>query len=95
MKTQFVISVTLPLLVRSRWTDERRQNRVEAEWIVSWLRDNSPATVREIIEALNHNNRDVKPHVIRRALFKSQFVEISGDIQIDGERHTLWSFSGD
>ena len=81
--------------MRNRWTQERRQNRLEAEWIVSWLRDNSPATVREIIGALNSNGKKVKPHVIRRALFKSQFVEMVGEKEIDGERHTLWSFTSD
>ena len=81
--------------MRNRWTQERRQNRLEAEWIVSWLRDNSPATVREIIGALNSNGKEVKPDVIRRALFKSQFVEMVGEKEIDGERHTLWSFTSD
>ena len=79
--------------MRKRWTKERRQNRVEAEWIVSWLRDNSPATIREIVENLKINGKDVKAHVIRRALLKSQFVEMSGSKIIAGERHTLWSFN--
>ena len=47
--------------MRRRWTEERRQNRIEADWIVAWLRDNGPATIREIVQALERQGRDVKP----------------------------------
>ncbi|MCH2435883.1 MAG: hypothetical protein MK197_06310, partial [Candidatus Poseidoniaceae archaeon] len=70
--------------MRRRWTEERRQNRIEADWIVAWLRDNGPATIREIVQALEAAGRDVKAHVIRRALQKSQFIEKTGEIEIDG-----------
>ena len=43
--------------MRRRWTEERRQNRIQAEWIVGWLRDNSPATIREIVNALEEAGR--------------------------------------
>ena len=62
------------LTMRRRWSEERRKSRQEAEWIVAWLRDNGPASIRDIVNALNSAGRDVKAHVIRRALLKSQFV---------------------
>ena len=79
--------------MRRRWTEERRQNRIEADWIVGWLRDNGPATIRDIVNALQQSNRDVKAHVIRRALQKSQFIEKSGEIEINGEVHSQYSFT--
>ncbi len=81
--------------MRNRWTEEKRNNRIEAEWIVSWLRDNSPATIKEIISALNDNGKDVKAHIIRRALIKSQFVTSEGYKIIDGDRHTIWTFTSE
>ena len=80
--------------MRRRWTEERRQNRIEADWIVAWLRDNGPATIREIVQALEAAGRDVKAHVIRRALQKSQFIEKTGEIEIDGEVHSEYEFIG-
>jgi len=76
-----------------RWTEERRQNRLEADWIVGWLRDNSPATIREIVTALELAGRDVKAHIIRRALQKSQFVEKTGELEIEGKIHSQYSFT--
>lgn len=78
--------------MRRRWTEERRQNRIEANWIVAWLRDNGPATIREIVTALEGEGRDVKAHVIRRALQKSQFIEKTGEIEIEGEIHSQYDF---
>ena len=79
--------------MRRRWTEERRQNRIEADWIVAWMRDNGPATIREIVAALEAAGRDVKAHVIRRALQKSQFIEKAGEIEIDGEVHSQYDFT--
>ena len=81
--------------MRRRWTEERRQNRIEADWIVAWLRDNGPATIREIVAALGAASRDVKAHVIRRALQKSQFIEKTGEIEIEGEVHSQYDFTND
>ena len=81
--------------MRRRWTEERRQNRIEADWIVAWLRDNGPATIREIVAALDAAGRDVKAHVIRRALQKSQFIEKTGEIEIEGEVHSQYDFTND
>ena len=78
--------------MRRRWTEERRQNRIEADWIVAWLRDNGPATIREIVAALEAAGRDVKAHVIRKALQKSQFVEKTGEIEIEGDVHSQYGF---
>ena len=80
------------LSMRRRWTEERRQNRIQADWIVGWLRDNSPATIREIVSALETAGRDVKAHIIRRALQKSQFIEKTGEVEIEGEVHSQYSF---
>ena len=80
--------------MRRRWNEERRQNRIEADWIVAWLRDIGPATIREIVQALEAAGRDVKAHVIRRALQKSQFIEKTGEIEIDGEVHSQYEFIG-
>ena len=81
--------------MRRRWTEERRQNRIEADWIVAWLRDNGPATIREIVAALDAAGRDVKAHVIRRALQKSQFIEKTGEIEIEGDVHSQYDFTND
>ena len=80
--------------MRRRWTEERRQNRIEADWIVAWLRDNGPATIREIVAALEAAGRDVKAHIIRRALQKSQFIEKTGEIEIEEEIHSQYEFIG-
>ena len=80
------------LTMRRRWSEERRKSRQEAEWIVAWLRDNGPASIRDIVNALNSAGRDVKAHVIRRALLKSQFVIKSDEVMLQGEKHSLYSF---
>jgi hypothetical protein len=41
----------------SRWSDERKANREQADWIVGWLRINGPATTSEIIQALEAEGR--------------------------------------
>ena len=81
--------------MRRRWTEERRQNQQQAEWIVAWLRENGPATIRQIVEALTDAGRAVKAHIIQRALIKSPFVIKSGEINIDGDIHSVWAFSVD
>lgn len=79
--------------MRRRWSDERRSNQQQADWIVAWLRDNGPATIRQIVQALNEAGRDVKAHIIQRALIKSQFVIKSGEINVGDETQSLWDFS--
>ena len=74
--------------MRRRWSEERRNNQQQAEWIVAWLRMNGPATIREIVAALTIADREVKAHIIQRALIKSPFVSKSGEKIIDGEKYT-------
>ena len=81
--------------MRRRWSEERRNNQQQAEWIVAWLRENGPATIRQIVDALNEAGREVKAHIIQRALIKSPFVTKAGETSIDGEIHALWAFSSD
>tara|TARA_Y100001980_G_scaffold32908_1_gene11078 strand:- start:49 stop:294 length:246 start_codon:yes stop_codon:yes gene_type:complete len=81
--------------MRRRWSEERRSNQQQAEWIVAWLRENGPATIRQIVGALNDAGREVKAHIIQRALIKSPFVAKAGETNIDGEIHSLWIFSTD
>ena len=81
--------------MRRRWSEERRSNQQQAEWIVAWLRENGPATIRQIVGVLNDAGREVKAHIIQRALIKSPFVAKAGETNIDGEIHSLWIFSTD
>ena len=81
--------------MRRRWSEERRNNQQQAEWIVTWLRKNGPATIRQIVGALNDAGREVKAHIIQRALIKSPFVAKAGETNVDGENHSLWVFSTD
>ena len=81
--------------MRRRWNEERRNNQQQAEWIVDWLRKNGPATIRQIVGALNDAGREVKAHIIQRALIKSPFVAKAGETSVDGEIHSLWVFSTD
>ena len=81
--------------MRRRWGEERRNNQQQADWIVAWLRDNGPATIRQIVSALNESGREVKAHIIQRALIKSPFITKIGETNIDGKIHSLWVFSSE
>ena len=78
-----------------RWTEERRLQRQQADWIVGYLRKNGPLTTREIIEALRDHERNVESHIITRALRKSLFIHLQKRIDIDGESHSVWEFRVD
>ena len=78
--------------MRRRWTEEKRLQRQQADWIVGYLRKNGPLTTREIIEALRDHDRSVESHIITRALRKSQIVNLLKRIDIDGESHSVWEF---
>ena len=71
----------------SRWSEERKANREQAEWVVGWLRKNGPATTPEIIQAMEAEGRDVRAHILQRALLKSPFVHRVGSEE--GERGTV------
>ena len=81
----------------SRWSDERKANREQADWIVGWLRTTGPATTPEIIQALEAEGRQVRAHILQRALRKSPFVQRIGSAE--GERGTVsrwaWGFEED
>ena len=81
--------------VRRRWTEEKRLQRQQADWIVGYLREHGPLTTRQVIEALREHGRNVESHVITRALRKSQFVHLKKRIDIDGESHSVWEFRVD
>lgn len=78
--------------MRRRWTEEKRLQRQQADWIVGYLRENGPLTTREVIEALRKHGRGVESHVITRALRKSQFIHLKKRIDVDGEFHSVWEF---
>ena len=80
--------------MRRRWTEERRQNRIEADWIVAWLRDNGPATIREIVQALEGTEPRCEGPRYQARTQKSQFIEKTGEIEIDGEVHSQYEFIG-
>lgn len=71
----------------SRWSDERNATREQAEWIVRWLRENGPATTPQIIAALEQEGRDVRAHILQRALRRSPFIHQEGRQQ--GERGSV------
>ena len=48
-----------------------------------------------MVSALNDAGREVKAHIIQRALLKSPFVAKAGEASIDGENQSLWVFSTD
>ena len=77
--------------MRRRWTEERRLQRQQADWIVGYLRENGPLTTREIVEALRNHDRSVESHIITRALRKSPFITSHIEL-IDGEEFFLWRF---
>ena len=81
--------------MRRRWTEEKRLQRQQADWIVGYIRRNGPLTTREVIEALRKHGRSVELHVITRALRKSQFIHLKKRIDVDRESHSVWEFRVD
>ena len=81
--------------MRKRWTEERRLQREQADWIVGFLRENGPTTTREIIDAMKRQEIPVQAHIISRALRKSPFVVCVEKIEIDGQQQSVWAFQVD
>lgn len=79
----------------SRWSDERKAARDQAEWIVGWLRNHGPATTPDIVAALEAEGREVRAHVLQRALRRSPYVHCIG--KEAGERGPVsrWMFAVD
>ena len=78
--------------MRRRWIKHRKRNYEHADWVVRWLKQNGPATIPEIIDAIREHGREVEPHVIRRALLKSRFVTMLEQRADDRTGRCLWNF---
>ena len=76
----------------SRWSDERKANHEQADWIVGWLRKNGPASTSQIIEVLEHQGRPVSAHVLQRALRKSPFIHPAGRAEGEKGAVTIWEW---
>ena len=89
-----VTSARIPTMPRpSRWSDERKANREQADWVVKWLRTNGPATTVQIIEALEQAGRGVHAHILQRALRRSPFVHNVGSEEGPRGRVSRWMFA--
>jgi len=76
----------------SRWSDERKATREQADWIVGWLRTNGPATTPDIVQALEQAGRPVAAHVLQRALRRSPFVHRVATEEGERGQVTRWAF---
>jgi len=77
--------------MRKRWTEEKRLQRQQADWIVGYIRKNGPMTTHDLIEAMKNHGRSVESHILNRALRKSPFI-ISEMTSINGSRMLVWKF---
>jgi hypothetical protein len=77
--------------MRRRWTEEKRLQRQQADWIVGYLRKNGPLTTRQIIEAMKSEGKTVEAHILNRALRKSPFITSHLEL-FDGEQFFVWTF---
>ncbi|MDA7463792.1 hypothetical protein N9X52_01015 [Candidatus Poseidonia alphae] len=76
----------------SRWSEERNANREQANWIVGWLRRNGPASTSEIIAALNQDGRQIRAHILQRALRKSPFIHQMGRTEGEKGQVSIWEW---
>ena len=77
--------------MRRRWTEEKRLQRQQADWIVGYIRRNGPLTTRELIEAMKSEGKVVEAHILNRALRKSPFITSQLE-SINGEDFFMWRF---
>ena len=77
---------------RKRWTPERQRTLREADWIVGWLRENGPASTREITVAMQQEGLELRAHVLNKALRKSPFIVHCGFQKVDGHDLSQWDF---
>jgi hypothetical protein len=84
---RFVLSMR-----RKRWTPERQRTLREADWIVGWLRENGPASTRDITEAMQRQGLELRAHVLSKALRKSPFIVHCGYQTVDGHDISQWDF---
>jgi hypothetical protein len=76
----------------SRWSEQRQANREQAEWIVGWLRRHGPASTPDIIAALQAEGREVRAHILQRALRRSPFVHLVGKTESDRGVVSVWAW---
>ena len=76
----------------SRWSEERNAHREQANWIVGWLRLNGPASTIEIITALAREGREVRAHILQRALRKSPFIHQKGRTEGEKGKVSIWEW---
>lgn len=76
----------------SRWSEERNAHREQANWIVGWLRLNGPASTIEIITALEREGREVRAHILQRALRKSPFIHQKGRTEGEKGKVSIWEW---
>ena len=77
---------------RKRWTPERQRTLKEADWVVGWLRQNGPATTRQIVQAMDDEGLEVRAHVLNKALRRSQFIVHCGQKEVEGTQLSIWDF---
>tara|TARA_B100000767_G_scaffold48779_1_gene43656 strand:+ start:1082 stop:1342 length:261 start_codon:yes stop_codon:yes gene_type:complete len=77
---------------RKRWTPERQRTLKEADWVVGWLRQNGPATTRQIVQAMHDEGLEVRAHVLNKALRRSQFIVHCGQKEVEGTSLSIWDF---
>ena len=77
---------------RKRWTPERQRTLKEADWVVGWLRQNGPATTRQIVRAMQDGGFEVRAHVLNKALRRSQFIVHCGQKEVEGTQLSVWDF---
>ena len=66
--------------MRRRWTDEKRLQRQQADWIVGYIRKHGPLTTHDLIEAMKAEEKTVEAHILNRAP-KVPFYYLNNHIQ--------------
>ncbi|RPG80630.1 MAG: hypothetical protein CBC77_000790 [Euryarchaeota archaeon TMED117] len=77
--------------MRKRWTDEKRLQRQQADWIVGYIRKHGPLTTHDLIEAMKAEEKTAEAHILNRALRKSPFIT-SNIISKNGKETFVWKF---
>ena len=77
--------------MRKRWTDEKRLQRQQADWIVGYIRKHGPMTTHDLIQAMKAEEKTVEAHILNRALRKSPLIT-SNIISKNGKEIFVWKF---
>ena len=59
---------------------------------MGWLRQNGPATTREIVVAMEGQQLEVRAHVLSKALRRSPFIVQCGQREVEGTSLSVWDF---